>query len=273
MQKFTYHTHNNALGIYDGRAAPDEMISRAEELGFSAIGVSNHLIWHPNMSHASKMFFQDWNKALDVAKRGLDGLREAAQNHNIKVACGFEVDFFPSATWRNGFEKMLKELDVDYLIGSTHSILTSDEEHIYNIYHLEELPLNISNEEKDELLKNYWNNVIGSIKSGYFDFIAHLDYCTQFNLCTDDKWRPYKESLIEALDENRQAYEINTGGYRKLNRPFPDIWIIKELCKRNGPVLISDDAHYVEHIGSYFDDAESLLESLNYKNRWTPKNL
>jgi histidinol phosphatase-like PHP family hydrolase len=33
--------------------------------------------------------------------------------------------------------------------------------------------------------------------------------------------------------------------------------------------VISDDAHYKEHIGRHFDEAEKLLKELNYTNRFT----
>lgn len=56
VQNFTYHSHNNSQGIFDGSNSAEEMIGKAEELGFEAIGVSNHLCLHPNMPLANKMF-------------------------------------------------------------------------------------------------------------------------------------------------------------------------------------------------------------------------
>lgn len=268
MQNFTFHTHNNALGIYDGRSSAEDMISKAEELGFEAIGISNHLIWHPNMSLSSKMFFRDWNKAYDVAQKGLDIAKKAAERHKIKVFYGFEVDFFPSKIWRNGFEKLISKLNIDYIIGSTHTIRTDDESNIYNIYHLDELPNDISDCEKEALLKNYWENIVSCINSGYFDFIAHIDYCDIINLCLEEKWNIYREKVIKALIDKKQAYEINTSGFRRIGRPHPNVWMIEELNKGNVPVLLSDDAHCTEHIGGYFSEAEQLLANIKYNKRW-----
>lgn len=269
MQNFSYHTHNNALGIFDGKNSAAEMICQAEKLDFTTIGVSNHLIWHPNMSQASMMFFRDINAGIDVWKRSLDVLYEAAQNYKIRVLAGFEVDFFPSSEWRNGFEKIIKEIKPDYLIGSTHTFRTADESKIYNIYHLDELPQNTSAEDMDELRKHYWINVIESIKSGYFDFIAHLDYCTIFNHCVEEKWNDLKWQVIEALDKRRQPFELNTSGYNRINLPHPHPWMLEELAKRNVPLVLSDDAHYIEHLGQHFDRAEEYLQSINYTSRWS----
>lgn len=268
IQNFTYHSHNNFGGVFDGRHSPEDMISRAEEIGFEAIGVSNHMICHPHMPLSHGMFFNDFNKSLDIYKRSLDCLDEIASRHKIKVLKGFEVDFFPSAQWRNAFEKILKELNVDYLIGSTHFIRTADETHMCNIYHLDELPQGTTQKKMDEYVANYWENIIACISSGYFDFIAHLDYCTQFNLGVGPKWDDYKWRIIESLERYHMPFEINTKGIDNIGRPFPESWIIKELCRRQVPVLISDDAHYVEHIGRHFAAAEELLAQLGCQKRF-----
>lgn len=268
IQNFSYHTHNNALGVFDGRSSALEMLQQAENLGWSEIGVTNHLIWHPHMPQCSKMFFQDFDKLVDTMQRSLEVLKEAASRVNIKVLSGFEVDFFPSALWRRQFEKLLKVLDVDYYIGSTHTVRTADESRIYNIFHLEELPSGTTAEDMDELIKNYWLNVIESAQSGYFAFIAHLDYCAIFNLGVEPKWDDYKWRLIEALAKAKQPFELNTSGFERIKSPHPAPWMLKELKERNVPVVISDDAHSTTMLGRYFNEAEDLLSSLNYTNRW-----
>ena len=73
MQDFTYHTHNNNFNFFDGHNSAEEMISRAEEMGFKTIGVSNHLIWHPNVDTSHEpMFLADIDKAIDIHKRSID---------------------------------------------------------------------------------------------------------------------------------------------------------------------------------------------------------
>ena len=42
MQKFSYHTHTNSFGVYDGRDSVYDMIAKAQEIGFEKIGISNH---------------------------------------------------------------------------------------------------------------------------------------------------------------------------------------------------------------------------------------
>lgn len=269
MQNFTYHSHNNSQGIFDGRSSAEEMIAKAEELGFEAIGVSNHLCVHPSMPNgASKMFFNDPRLAVEVYKKVYAELDEVAARHKIKVLKGFEVDFFPSIAWRKWFEEIIRCLDYDYLIGASHFICNADESYMCNIYHLERLPEQITPEDKNELLCGYWKNVTGAAASGYFDFIAHLDYCTQFGLCTDPKWQETKQKLIDTISRRKQAFEINTGGIERIGRPYPDWWICQELIKNNVPVVISCDSHHTSQIGRHFAEAEDFLHRCKCKHRF-----
>ena len=140
---------------------------------------------------------------------------------------------------------------------------------VLNLYHLKES--NCSESEKENLMVYYWQNIIESIKSGYFDFIAHLDVCKLFNLGVEPKWDEWKRKVIDTLAEYNQPYELNTSGWRKIGEQHPHLWMIEELNKRDISIIISDDAHTVEHVAYSFDRAEELLEEINYKNRYKPK--
>ena len=75
--------------------------------------------------------------------------------------------------------------------------------------------------------------------------------------------------MLEALKEYKKPYEINTSGYDRIERPHPDVWMIKEAKKLDIPVVLSDDAHGVNQLGRYFDKAEALLDEIGYTNRFT----
>ena len=266
MQDFTYHSHNFSQGITDGKNTCDEMLSRAEEIGFSEIGVSNHFIYHPNIPVNHPMYFNDLNKALDFAKRDIEQTREAASRHKIKVYAGFEVDFFPSKMWRNAFEKMLKEVKPDYVIGSTHSGFNKDETIFRNVWFLgQEGP---KDEITKECLRNYWQNIIDCINSGYFAFIAHFDLAANLGICTESEWDEWKWKVIEAFKQTKTPFEVNTNGIRRCGIPSPDWRIVKELVRAGVPTLISDDAHNVGCLGQYFAEAESKLAEFGCKKRF-----
>ena len=271
MQNYSYHMHTNTLGVYDGHNSAEEMIEKAEQVGFAKIGISNHMAFHPNMPNQSQMFFSDFDQACDIYKRTIEEIRTVSLKSRIDVKIGFEVDFFSSATWRILFEKMQKELNADYYISATHYLRDKTEKYIMNLYYLKRHPeIRIDDENITVYLNNYWDNIIESIKSGYFDFIAHLDVCKLFGYCLTPEWDERKWETIEVLAKYKQPYELNTSGWVKVGEQHPHTWMVEELNKRNVPVIVSDDAHSVEMLAQHFDQAENLLKTLNYQNRYCP---
>lgn len=272
MQHFSYHTHTNTFDVYDGHYSIEEMIKAAEQAGYTELGISNHFIYHPNIfkgcqaSANDKMFHNDYGEALDIYKRTIDEIHRIAANSKIKVYAGFEVDFFPSSQWRDSFEKMIAEIKPDYLIGSTHYLRTADESIMCNMYYLSQT--DITRHQAEELLVNYWQNIIEAIKSGYFAFIAHLDVCKLFNLGVDPVWDEWKRKVINTLSKYNHPFELNTSGWTKVGEQHPHLWMLEELAQRQVPIVISDDAHKIKHIAQHFEQAENLLKSINYSNRW-----
>lgn len=269
-QKFTLHTHNNELR-FDGISTAKEMLDKAESLGFETIGVTNHLIVNKGLAKwqdKEPLFFTDFDKDLDVFKRHIEIVENLKSNYKMNILIGFEADFFCNKEWRKGFEKMLPKLDIDYLIGTNHFIKNKDESFLCNIYHLKYLD-KIDDEDLDDYMRNHFENIIESIKCGYYSFVAHLDYCSIFDLGIDKKYDEYKYRMLETLKEYKMPYEINTSGYDRIGRPHPDVWMIKEAKKLDIPVVLSDDAHGVNQLGRYFDKAEALLDEIGYTNRFT----
>ncbi|MBR2273691.1 MAG: PHP domain-containing protein [Alphaproteobacteria bacterium] len=273
MQNFTLHTHNNELH-FDGRYSAQEMITTAQQKGFTTIGVSNHMIMHPNLTpylSREPMFFDNFEKAEAAYQRHIEILQNLKTKFKIDIKVGFEVDFFQDPRWRNYFEKMLTRLPVDYLISGSHFLKNKDESFICNIFHLKYLNPQPDSQTIHELTINHYENIIAAIESGYFSFIAHLDYCTIFGLGEDKRYDEYKYRILESLKKHNHPFEINTGGYDRIGRPHPAEWMIKEMANNGGkvPVLISDDAHYTEKIGRYFPEVEKMLADMGYTNRFT----
>jgi len=273
MQKFTLHTHNNELH-FDGHYSAREMIATAQNLGFKTIGVSNHLIMHPNLTpylQYEPMFFNDYNKAETTYLKHIEILENLKSEFKINIKIGFEVDFFTSSHWRKAFEKMLPNLPVDYLISGSHFLKNEDESFLCNIFHLKHLNPQPDAETLHHSIVEYYKNTIAAIKSGYFSFVAHLDYTTRLGLGEEPCYDEYKYAVLEALKENNLPFELNTKGYDQIDRPYPHPKFIKEMAKNGGlvPIVISDDAHFKEHLGQNFDKAEQLLKELNYTNRFT----
>ena len=79
--------------------------------------------------------------------------------------------------------------------------------------------------------------------------------------------------IIEALDKTKLPFEVNTSGFNRINVQHPITWMLKELCKRKVPTLISDDAHHIDMLGQHFDKAENVLKECGCTKRWSLMNI
>ncbi len=268
MQKFSYHTHTNFMG-FDGRNTAEEMIKKAEDIGFEEIGISNHFIYHPNLKYSGdKMIFTDYNTFEKMIGATVDNIRAASLNSKIKVFVGFEVDYFPSKQWCDVFEKIRKNIEIDYFIGSTHIMRNDDETNLHNFYHYFYGEHNLSNDVLQKYIGNYWKNIAEAIKSGYFDFIAHIDVYRIFKIFDHLIFDDEINNLLDVFEKYKTPYELNTSGWTKNGVQHPDDNLLTSLRDRGVPVVVSDDAHSVDMLGQHFNKAEALLYSLNYTNRW-----
>lgn len=269
IQDYTLHTHT--IG-FDGQDTIQTMVNRARELGFKTIGISNHFIVNPVVKQAkmykyavrggySNMYSASFDEVLSRFIPHYEELSRAQeQNPDIKILRGMEVDFFNNQKWRIGFEKAIKILNPDYLIGSAHFVEYSGT--LLNIHDLK----NSDEKTQDLLLSRYWDNVARAAESGLFTWMAHLDLPKKVGLGRAEKWTEFEGRAVQAISKSGTAIEINTSFYRPdCYEPYPSNRILKMAGQNNVPVLISDDAHVAKNIGRHFDEAQQLIKDLNLK--------
>lgn len=174
-------------------------------------------------------------------------INEVKKNtYPVKLHFGLEVCY--SKETESMLKEELKKYNFDFLIGSVHFVngtvidLTPD---IYNIYPV------------DELYKDYFEEVINSIKSKLFTFIGHPDLVKRFDIYPTYDLTPYYEKVASVFEEYNQETENNTGLLR-YGYPYgglnPDFYAI--LKKHNVVIHKSSDAHEYQDIGRAFDSIE-----------------
>lgn len=272
MQNFSLHTHT--LG-FDGRNTEEEMLRKAQDLGWTHIGFSNHFIVHPDIEKSpmykyahkggyqsiySSNFAEAIEKFLPHYKK-IDKLR---QETDIKILKGMEVDFFAYPEWYDGFIRALAVLKPDYLIGSSHFV-----EHNGILYNSHDIKAASSLEQK-QLLHRYWQNERATAQSGLFTFLAHLDLIKKVGLGQSEEWIEEEQKTIKTIKKYGGKVELNTSYFKFGNEPYPSSRIMKMLAAENIPVLISDDAHAVSQLGNHFEQTENLAYANGIKNLWNP---
>lgn len=271
MQNFSYHTHTN---FSDGKNSLEEMLDRAVELGWSEIGISDHLIVHKNIKNSRSwyrwqtephIYHSDFSETYEAYARHVENVRKTAENYPLKVRVGAEVDFFTYSGWSEEFSNLREKLGLDYCISGNHFLFMDDDcENLIDVKDIEFLPLEI----QEEALRRHFKTIGQAAASGFFAFIAHLDYARKAKICQRGDFSKEKSELIKTLAYYKTATELSTKGLRKGDDFFPDKDMLQEIIANNIKLVISDDAHRVHELGFEFSKAEQTLEILNYKNRW-----
>lgn len=268
VQNFSYHTHTS---FSDGVNSLEEMVRRAKDIGFTHLGVSDHLIVHKDFyrskyisflqekscNHVFNCCFKD---ILEKFKRHCDNIRDVSRKENFRVLIGFEVDYFTYDGWEEELRDFLSQMDYDYLISGNHMFF--DEKGL-NVLDASDLKKIYDDEsQQKEFIRRHFNSMKKAVDSGLFTFLAHLDYVRKIgaDVCSKDDFVGEKIAVLDALEKNGCGVELSTKGLRKIGDFYPSGNILDEVSKRNIRVVISDDAHRCDELGASFDVAEKELQ-------------
>ena len=281
---FSLHTHT--IG-FDGSNSVQEMVDAAQKIGYSAIGITNHFIVYPGIENTGMykvakcppkegrvpyhaMYSLSFEDALDKFKRNYDEIEKVKAQTSFPVYKGMEADFFQYAGWSKNFEKALDILKPDYVIGATHFSVYKGQ--IMNMHDVQLL----SEEQKNEVIHNYWKNAQTAISSGYFDFMAHLDLYKIRGLGIEESLRPDEQETVACLAEHNVAAEINTGLLPKENgrkNGYNTLFLLQLLqlfAQFKIPTFLSDDAHKIKDLSAGYDVALETADKAGIKDFCRP---
>ena len=250
--KQNLHTHTT---FCDGKNTPEEMVERAIELGFDAIGFSGH-------SYREGSKFSMSVEGTEEYKKEIARLKEKYSNQ-IEVYLGIELEML-SETNLSGY---------DYIIGAKH-YFNINGQHVGFDRSASEVKAVIDKYFGGDGLKfakKYYEELYELTKYN-IDIVAHFDLITkncekQMLFDVESKeYRRYALDSLSALVEKIKIFEVNTGamarGYR--TSPYPMPFILKELKNLGGKVTISSDCHDKNYLNYYFDESIQLVKSCGF---------
>lgn len=261
MIDYCYHTHTYRCGHAQG--TEEEYVLSAIKNGYKVIGFTDHAFLEGvNEPHARGGIDQ-----LDDYINTIKGLK-IKYKHQIQIFLGFECEYSPF--FIDYYQFLLKEKKFDYLILGQHDHFVSPVHGEYILFG--------NDENANELLQTYVNDVIEGMKSGLFSYLAHPDlFIRLFREIT-----PYIEECFGKICEASIKYdvplELNLGGVRWPEGTKPGYIdypceALYKIAKQYGcKVIIGIDAHNplnFNHDKSGENVAFDLIEklNLNYINR------
>lgn len=251
MPKFKSNLHTHTT-YSDGIGTIDENIASAIERGFVSIGISDHSCTEYDECCMKPGNEREYTEEIRRKAREYDG--------KIDVFCGIELD---------SFSKCERER-YDYIIGSVHCLKVKGEY----------CPVDFSKEHQTHVIEKtfggsmidfarmYYDDVVKNVRTNSPDIIGHFDLITKYGL-VDESDEEYRKIAVEALREAIKycrRFEVNTGaiarGYRK--NPYPAEFLLKEILRLGGDVIITSDSHNPSKIDFAFEKAENILKSIGF---------
>lgn len=268
MYKNIVDLHVHTDNSFDGNHSATFFCEKAEMMDLRAVAFTDHceVDQYRGDENYEKRMFQAFFEVSKVrsAFRGklliLNGIELGQPAYDIPTA-----------------NEIVSRYDYDHVLGSVHNLRGGED-----FYFMKNLSMNDAN----KLLKQYFDEIIEMLKWGKFDVLAHLTYplryfYSQSNLDID--LNNYKKQIDEILlmtAKSDKALEINTAGLRQpINKLSPEVDIVKRFKELGGKyVSVGSDAHYAEHLACDIDMAyncalEAGFDSITFFQKHTPMQM
>lgn len=272
MINYNLHQHSN---FSDGADDPEPYVQKAIDLGFTAIGFSEH----SPLPFDNPFSLKKENVSNYV--NTIDNLNDK-YNSKITIYRALEMDFIPKISEDFNFWK--EECKTDYLIGSVHLVSPPNTNELwftdgpkYQTY--DDGLIKYFDGDIRKGVKTYYNQMNSMIDTQDFDIVGHVDKITMHNrnryFTEDERW--YQKMIDETLDLIKQKdliVEVNTRGkYKKRSEYlFPDGIALQKVSKLGIPVIISSDAHQPDELNLGFEDAINHLLKAGINEVWRFEN-
>lgn len=263
-----YHSHTY---LCDGADIPEDYIEHAIAKGMKAYGIS---------SHAPIGFKTNWCMPNDKLTEYIELVNTVKSKfaHKIETYLGLEIDYIPGIAGRN--QGILKDVNLDYFIGSIHFVDAFEDGTYWNIDHtpeeFEKGLLKIFNGDFKNAATRFYEITREMVVEDAPDIIGHLDKIKMYNnnskyFFENASW--YKEQIektLHIIKKSGAIVEINTRGYYKYNQLdlYPSFWIVQKLAQMDIPVMLNSDSHHPSEIIAGFEYAAEQLKKAGIKRLW-----
>ncbi len=249
--------HLHSAISHDGKAAIREICRKAQELGLSELGFTEHLDLYPKDPHFGLHNYAQYREEIAEARKEFP---------QLLIRMGVEATYLPSI--RKELQDYLAGREYDYVLGAVHLVegggtTVSEEKGCRDLF---------QNRDAPSCYREYFELTLELVRSGLFDAVAHLDLINRYGLDYYPgawDWQNFYgliRRIYEGMIKRGMALEVNTSGLRQpLNRPFPDQDLIEFYRELEGKmVTVGSDAHRLENLGCGIGQTLSLLRHLGF---------
>lgn len=247
-----FHTHTFRCKHASGDV--EDYLKEALKAKMKVIGISDHTALPDNRWLHIRMDINELDSYTDKINQAK--LKYQTIEVLKAMECEYEKDYISFFQ-----DELLGKRKYDYLIGAGH----------FSPYHGDWIPFYEIT--RPEHLKAYTKQLIKTISSGLFAFIAHPDAFGSSYLNWDEHTIQCTKEICSAAEAYSVPLEINGLGFRRdkvteqkqlrAPYPWPPFWEI--ASSYNISVICNSDAHHPTDIANNIDDARQLAKKFNLK--------
>ena len=250
------HTHTTYV---DGALTAEDMVLAAVERGCASIGFSEH---------SYVPFDEHYSMPPDETCKYIREVNELKRKYGgiIEVFTGLELDYY--SDWH-------PDEGLDYIIGTAHYIKTKVGFSAIDASakHQEQVVNDCFDGDFYALAEAYYENINDIVDKTKADIVGHFDLVMKYNddsRLFDERHPRYASAALCAMDEilkKCRLFEVNTGAMYHYGKrePYPSVFLLKELNKRGGEVILSSDSHDAVSICHAFHEMRELLKTCGFK--------
>ncbi|WP_343008796.1 histidinol-phosphatase HisJ family protein [Clostridium celatum] len=163
---------------------------------------------------------------------------------------------------------IIENLPLDFVLGSIHNINFNTGLITY-----------MSQNDKHESYRRYFEEVNKVCTSPYIDIVAHLDLMKRYAFNTHGRYEfnEYKELIEDVLKniiKSGKGIEVNTSTLRSIvNETMPGEDILRLYYDLGGRIItVGSDAHKCEDVGAGIEESISMLKAIGFNEIYTFEN-
>jgi len=234
------------------------MIKAAIQRGGRSIGFSEH---------SYVPFDEEYSMMLEDTPLYISEINALKEKYKdvIEVYLGLEIDYFT--------EKIPDGLE--YIIGTAHHVLKEGQYITVDGWaeHLADMNDKHFGGDYYAMAETYYATMAGVVEKTGANIVGHFDLISKNNVNSSmfDEMHPrYIKAALNTMDQvltSCKLFEVNTGAMfrRGTPEPYPSVYLLKELQKRGGEVILSSDSHTAESLYYKFDEILELIKSCGFR--------
>ena len=252
-----YHVHS--YNSFDGKSDIDRICREAVKMKLEEICFTEHFSADPRDVSFEFLDYQKYTCEINDAQR--------KYQENLLIKKGLEIGEPHLAEYKNILDDFLKNMDIDFIIGSVHNINGV------------KFRLFMENKTKYDIYQGYFEEVYKMVKTADIDVIGHMDLAKRYAFTEHGNYEIADHSeiinrILEKAIERGIGLEVNCSGLRdKAGEIYPKIEILQLYKKLGGEIItIGSDSHDHMNLASNNPEVPDMLKKIGFNHICTFKN-